>query len=165
MPTHYSGTAEETRALDAWIKLSRAADAFGARLAQHGALGDLTISQFGALEALLHLGPLRQGEIGAKLLRSGSDITMVIDNLERRGLVTRQRDPADRRAVIVTLTEAGRSRIEGVFPCHVAAVVEAMSVLAPDEQEMLGRLCKKLGRASKRPLPAQPGNAVGEPSG
>jgi MarR family 2-MHQ and catechol resistance regulon transcriptional repressor len=146
VPTHYPGTAEEIRSLDAWIKLSRAADSFGARLGQHGTLGDLTISQFGVLETLLHRGPLRQGEIGAKLLRSGSDITLVIDNLERHGLVIRRRDPCDRRAIIVSLTDAGRERIETVFPMHVAAVVEEMSVLNPEEQETLGRLCKKLGK-------------------
>ena len=42
----------------------------------------MTVSQFGVLEALHHLGPLRQGEISAKLLRSGGNITLVVDNLE-----------------------------------------------------------------------------------
>ena len=46
---------------------------------------DLTMGQFGVLEALLHLGPMCQQELGAKLLRSGSNITIVIDNLEKRG--------------------------------------------------------------------------------
>ena len=146
MPTHYRGSPEETLALDTWIKLSRASDSFGARLARHGTLDDLTISQFGVLESLHHLGPMRQNEIGAKLLRSGSDMTMVVDNLERRGLVRRDRDPADRRAVIVSLTDAGSALIERIFPHHVAAIVEEMSVLSPDEQETLGSLCRRLGK-------------------
>ena len=92
MPTHYHGTPDEIRALDTWIKLTRAVDSFGARLADAGTCADVTVSQFGVLEALHHLGPLRQGEISAKLLRSGGNITLVVDNLEARGLVRRERD-------------------------------------------------------------------------
>jgi len=146
MPTHYRGAPEEKLALDTWIKLSRAADSFGARLAQHGALADLTVSQFGVLESLYHLGPMRQSEIGAKLLRSGSNITLVVDNLERDGLVRRARDRDDRRVMNVSLTDAGRELIEGIFPAHVEAIVEEMAVLSPEEQAELGRLCKKLGK-------------------
>ena len=86
MPTHYHGTPDEIRALDTWIKLTRAVDSFGARLADAGTCADVTISQFGVLEALHHLGPLRQGEISAKLLRSGGNITLVVDNLEARAV-------------------------------------------------------------------------------
>ena len=65
MPTHHQGTPEEVRALDTWIKLTRAVDSFGNRLSSRRTLHDLTVSQFGVLEALYHLGPLRQGEISA----------------------------------------------------------------------------------------------------
>ena len=146
MPTHYQGAPEEIRALDAWIKLTRAVDSFGARLAGHGTCCDVTVSQFGVLEALHHLGPLRQGEISAKLLRSGGNITLVVDNLEARGLVQRIREAHDRRVVTVSLTEAGEALIAELFPQHVRAIVEEMSVLTADEQETLGRLCRKLGK-------------------
>jgi MarR family 2-MHQ and catechol resistance regulon transcriptional repressor len=146
MSTHYVGTPEERLALDTWIKLTRAVDSFGARLAAADTCGDLTISQFGVLEALHHLGPLRQGEISAKLLRSGGNTTLVVDNLERRGLVRRIREAHDRRAVTVMLTEDGEALIAELFPQHVQAIVEEMSVLTAEEQETLGRLCRKLGR-------------------
>jgi MarR family 2-MHQ and catechol resistance regulon transcriptional repressor len=146
MPTHYSGAPEEVRALDTWIKLTRAADSFGARLAARHTCSDLTVSQFGVLEALHHLGPLRQGEISAKLLRSGGNITLVVDHLEARGLVQRTRDLDDRRVVTVSLTEAGEVLIAALFPQHVQAVVEEMRVLTAEEQETLGRLCRKLGK-------------------
>jgi MarR family 2-MHQ and catechol resistance regulon transcriptional repressor len=93
---------------------------------------------------------MHQNVLGVKLLRSDSNVTMVVDNLEKRGLVQRQRDPADRRAIIVFLTDAGRALIEQIFPPHVAAVVREMSVLTPEEQEMLGRLCRKLGKPERR---------------
>ena len=146
MPTHYSGKTAEVLALNTWIKLTRANDSFGARLAHRGTLDGLTPSQFGVLETLQHLGSLNQGEICGKLLKSGGNITLVIDNLEARGLVRRERDPGDRRVVTVSLTEAGREVIERIFPEHVRAIVEEMGVLTADEQETLGHLCRKLGK-------------------
>ena len=146
MPTHYRGTEQELLALDTFIKLTRASDSIGARLLQENTFGDLTPSQFGALEVLYHLGPLCQGDIGAKLLKSGGNVTLVIDNLEKRGLVTRQRDRDDRRFVTVSLTEAGRDLIARILPGHVAAIVHEMDVLTAEEQQSLGRLCRKLGK-------------------
>ena len=146
MPTHHRGTDEERRALDAYIKLVRASESLAARLAPQLDAAGLTISQFGALEALYHLGPLCQRDLAAKLLKSGGNITLVVDNLEKRGLVRRQRERDDRRFITVHLTDAGQALIERVFPAHVAALVAEMGVLSGDEQVELGRLCKKLGR-------------------
>ena len=64
MPTHYRGSAQERAALDAYIKLMRAADSVTARLDPLMRAADLTVGQFGALEALLHLGPLCQRDLG-----------------------------------------------------------------------------------------------------
>jgi MarR family 2-MHQ and catechol resistance regulon transcriptional repressor len=63
MPTHYRGSAQERAALDAYIKLMRAADSVTARLDPLMRAADLTVGQFGALEALLHRGPLCQREV------------------------------------------------------------------------------------------------------
>ena len=149
MPTHYQGTSEEVLALNTFIKLTRAADSLLARLAQRGALCDLTPSQFGVLESLYHLGPMCQGEVSAKILRSTGNMTLVLDNLEKRGLVRRERDTDDRRMVNISLTEAGRELITYVLPHHIAAIVEEMSVLTPEEQATLGRVCRKLGKRGK----------------
>jgi MarR family 2-MHQ and catechol resistance regulon transcriptional repressor len=76
-------------------------------------------------------------------------MTTVIDNLERDGLVRRERDANDRRVIHVHLTEAGSSKLEAVFPAHVAALVEEFSILSAKEQEALGELCKKLGTRNR----------------
>jgi MarR family 2-MHQ and catechol resistance regulon transcriptional repressor len=146
MPTHYSGTRAQSRTLDTFIKLTRCTNSLLGRLAERNTVGDLTWSQFAVLEALYHLGPMTQGEISVKVLKSGSNMTTVIDNLERDGLVRRERDEKDRRVIHVHLTKAGRGRVEAVLPGHVAALVEEFSVLSAKEQETLGELCKKLGR-------------------
>lgn len=145
MPTHYTGSRAEMRALNTFIKLTRCTNSMLARLAERNTIGDLTYSQFAVLEALYHLGPLTQGEISQKVLKSGSNMTMVIDNLERDGFVRRERDALDRRVIRVYLTEAGSRKLEDVLPDHIAALVEEFSVLSASEQETLGALCKKLG--------------------
>ena len=146
MPTHYQGPAPAVRALDAYVKLARATDSLAARL-QPGIDGaGLTFSQFGVLEALLHLGPLCMTELARKILKTGGNITMVVGNLEKRGLVARERSGSDRRYFRIRLTPAGARLIRGLFPRHVAALVREFAVLNPKEQKELARLAKKLGR-------------------
>lgn len=147
MPTHYSGTREEILALNTFIKLTRATESLLTRLAQRNTHPGLTTSQFGVLETLYHLGPMCQSELGSKLLKSGGNITMVIDNLEKHGLVHRERGIEDRRFITVSLTDTGRRMIAQVLPGHVQAITEEMSVLSTEEQQELGDLCRKLGTA------------------
>jgi MarR family 2-MHQ and catechol resistance regulon transcriptional repressor len=99
------------------------------------------------LEAVFHLGPLPQGELCRRILRSGSNVTTVVDNLEREGLVRRERDANDRRIQIVHLTDKGRELLDRALPVHVRRITRVMAALDPDEQRELGRLCRKLGRA------------------
>ncbi len=146
MPTHYNGTPEQVLALDTYIKLTRAMNSLESRLARSQALKSLTGTQFGVLEALLHLGPMSQSEIGDKLLKSGGNITLVIDNLEKCGLVLRQTGIKDRRVTNVSLTGKGKEMIDAIFPAQVDAIVRELGVLTAEEQRILGRLCKKLGR-------------------
>lgn len=145
MPTHHQGPENERRALDAYLKLSRAVSAVDAHLQRSLTAAGLTVSQFGVLEALHHLGPLNQRELGRKILKSGGNVTVVVDNLERLGLVRRSRGQADRRQMLVSLTDDGRERIESVFPGHVRRVVNAFSVLDASETLRLAELCKRLG--------------------
>lgn len=149
MPTHYKGRPEEVLALDTFIKLTRATNSVLTRLFRRGVIGELTQSQFGVLEALHHLGPMCPGEISSKLLRSGGNITLVIDNLEKLGLVRRQRDAEDRRLVRVSLTDEGQALISRIFPAQARAITEEMSPLTPEEQRHLGALCKKLGKGDR----------------
>lgn len=146
MGTHFKGDSSEVRALDTYIKLVRAAESIVSRVHQQKEEG-LTVSQFGVLEALHHLGPMHQRKIGLKLLKSGGNVTMVIDNLERRKLVERKRDQKDRRFVNVHLTPAGKKIIAETFPIRVALVKKEFGRLNDAEQEELGRLCRILGTA------------------
>jgi MarR family transcriptional regulator, 2-MHQ and catechol-resistance regulon repressor len=131
--------------LNTYTKLMRAAESVTSRVSRCMSDADLTVSQFGVLEALYHKGPLCQRDIAAKILKSTGNITLVIDNLEKRDLVRRERDSADRRYLTVHLTTAGTKLIAPVFARVEEAIVSEMSSLTPAEQELLGQLCKKLG--------------------
>ena len=149
MPTSFAGSPAQRRTLDTFIKLTRCTDSLMARIAERNTIGDLTFSQFAVLEALYHLGPMTAGEVGQKILKSGGNMTLVIDNLERDGLVRREGDANDRRVIHVHLTKAGKAKVEAVLPGHVAALVDEFKVLSAREQEMLGELCKKLGKGKR----------------
>ena len=145
MATKYRGPENQVRALNAFITLARASEAVAARLQRDLTGKRLTTSQFGVIEALLHLGPLCQGELAGKLLRSGASMTSVVEGLEKRGLVVRQRTEEDKRFVRVALTGKGRRLIREIFPAHAETVTRLFSVLTEEEQEQLRRLCRKLG--------------------
>ena len=145
MPTRYHGDEREVRALNAFITLLRASEAVSSSVNEDLSARRLTASQFGVLEALLHLGSLCQGELAGKLLRSGASVTSVVEGLERRGLLVRQRTLEDKRFVRVALTGKGRKLIEQLFPGHAKAIARRFAVLRPAEQDELRRLCRKLG--------------------
>ena len=144
-PAFPVGNPAERRSLDAYVKLMRAAESVTARAHRHLAEHELSVSQFWVLEALLHCGPLCQREIARKILKSDGNVTVVLTHLERRGLIERARDPANRRSVRVRLSDRGRELATNVFPCHAAGIARALAVLDPDEQEQLAILCRKLG--------------------
>lgn len=146
MGTHYRGPAREVRALDALIKLLRCADSLSARLEPGIREDGFTASQFGLLEALLHLGPLQPCDLGRKLLTSRPNVVLIVDQLEEAGLVRRTPVERDRRRVLVKLTPEGRRAAERAFARHLRRLVEEFSLLSAKDQEELARLCKRLGK-------------------
>lgn len=145
MPTHYSGTPDEIRALNAYIKLQRAAESVLHRTSAHLATYNLSLSQFAVLEALYHLGTLSQTTLAQKLLKSTGNISSVLKTCEKHDLITRERDPADNRVMRVHITDHGRTLLESLLPDHIAGISAAMAALTPAEQDTLGALCKRLG--------------------
>jgi MarR family 2-MHQ and catechol resistance regulon transcriptional repressor len=155
----FKGTPEEQLALGSYVKLIRGAASLETRLFRRlaGEAPELTASQFGVLEMLLHLGPLHQCELARRILKSSGNMTLVIDNLEKRGLVRRERSSEDRRFIEVHLTEDGEALIRRIFPGHAAAITAELSVLTPEEQRLLGELCRRVGLADQA-IPAAAGD-------
>jgi len=142
---HFHGTARQERSLNAYVKLLRATDTVDALLMSNLESAGLTPSQFGVLEALYHVGPLCVGELARKILKTSGNLTMVVGNLQKRGLVTRTRQPLDKRYYLVTITDKGRKLMAQIFPQHLERIVAVMSALSSAEQEVLATLARKLG--------------------
>ena len=85
-------------------------------------------------------------EIAEKILTSSGNLTLVVKNLEKRGLVKRCQQGEDKRFILATITPAGRKLIARIFPQHARQITEIMSRLTAEEQQQLGALCKKLGK-------------------
>jgi MarR family 2-MHQ and catechol resistance regulon transcriptional repressor len=149
------------RALDAYARMQRAAtlaaEAADASLAPFG----LSASQYGVLEALAVRGPLHQQELARAADRSKAQMTAIIDALEARGVVVRERHPTDRRYTSVRITESGTALLAEVVPARTAAVVTLMGALSGDQRTRLGRLCRRLVNALA-PGEAQPEEDAGE---
>lgn len=145
MGTKYQGSPAEVTALNSYIKLTRASESIFSRTTAHLADYGLTDTQFAVLEALYYLGTLSQVELAQKVLKSTGNLTLVLKNLEKQGLICRERSQQDQRYMRVSMTEAGQALIARIMPLHVQGIVAAMGVLTAEEQATLDRLCRKLG--------------------
>lgn len=141
--TNYRNNPQHVLALNTFIKLVRCTNSVTVDI--HKSLPpELTVSQFGILEALFHLGPMPQKQLAQKILKSAGNITTVINNLEKAQLVSRTTNDHDRRYYIISLTSKGTRLIQDFFPGHADVILRRMSQLTEDEQRMLGKLLSKL---------------------
>lgn len=106
--------------------------------------GGLTVSQFAVLEILYHKGDLKVCEIIEKILSTGGNMTVVIDNLVKVNLVKRCTDPKDRRVNLISITEEGKSLMSDIFPKHLENINEIFGNLTSEEKKNLIDLLKKL---------------------
>jgi MarR family transcriptional regulator, 2-MHQ and catechol-resistance regulon repressor len=137
-------------ALSLWVKLTRAHDTFGHLTAANIRSFGLTSAQFGVIECLGHLGTMLIGDLTKKHLVSGGNMTVVVNNLEKEGLVERSVNVKDHRAFYVKLTPKGKHLFEKIFLKHAQHIVKLASVLSESEQAELGLLLKKLGTSLPR---------------
>jgi MarR family 2-MHQ and catechol resistance regulon transcriptional repressor len=154
------GDKKRRRALDAYSALQRAAALAAERVDDAVHPFGLSASQFGVLDTLHQRGPTHQQELAEALGRSKAQMTAIIDALEARDLVRRERHEIDRRFISVYLTEAGRVLLADAAPARASAVVELMRELNGEQKERLTRLCGRLLRVLD---PDQPVDAPAEP--
>jgi len=145
MSSYYKGSKKEIEALNSYIKLIRSAEVISSKINLELNNHMLTESQFGVLDALFHLGPMKHRELRKKILKSGGNITMVVNNLEKRDFVQRKRSEKDKREFIIHLTSKGKNRIQEVLPTIVKKIKRNFEILSKDEQKELQRLCKIIG--------------------
>lgn len=106
----------------------------------------LGLSDFGVLEVLLHRGPLPVNTIGPLVNLTPGSISIAIDRLVAKGLVSRVESADDRRVRIVALTPRGKDLIASAFRKHSGQMKKVFSKLSADELRGLEAALKKVGK-------------------
>jgi MarR family 2-MHQ and catechol resistance regulon transcriptional repressor len=140
------GDRKRRRALDAYSRLQRAAALAASQVDEAVQPFGLSASQFGVLDTIATRGAVHQQELAEALDRSKAQMTAIIDALESRGLVRRERHAIDRRFITVHLTPEGRVVLADATPARTAAIVALMSALTGQQRGRLSRLCRRLLR-------------------
>jgi len=135
-----------------WLVMMRSHHALRLLAEQSIASAGLCLTDFAALETLLHKGPLSISEIQDKVLLASGSMTAAIDRLEKRGLVVRKSTSKDRRARIVELTREGKQVAATCFEKHARDLEALMSVLSAKEKRQIYECLKKLGLHAARQL-------------
>jgi len=140
-----------------WLVMMRSHRALSSLAEKSIVAAGIGLSDFAALEALLHKGPLTISEIQEKVLLASGSMTAAIDRLEKRGLVVRKSSAADRRARVVELTAEGRRVAASCFEKHARDLEAVMSVLSEKEKTQLYGSLKKVGLLAAGTLQKQRG--------
>src|SRR6058998_3582266 len=139
-------TRQDTTGVHLWLVFMKAFQALIPHAAWSIKRTELGDSDFRVLEALLHKGPLPVNTIGPKVWLTAGSISVAVDRLVKKGLVSRKGHPDDRRVRRVELTPKGRALISRGFGEHAAAMEAVIDVLSKNERLTLLRLLKKLGK-------------------
>ncbi len=104
----------------------------------------LTPPQFYVLACIGYSGRLPFGEIGVKMMVTVSNLTGIVDRLEEKGLVVRERDSTDRRVVYVKLTDKGKKLYRVSIAAFEESVSDFFSPLDKSQQKELSTILRKL---------------------
>jgi MarR family 2-MHQ and catechol resistance regulon transcriptional repressor len=130
----------------AWLVMMKAMRA----LTRYAAAGieetGLGLSDFGVLEILWHKGPLPVNTIGPIVDLTPGSISIAVDRLVAKGLVSRVESAQDRRVRIVALTPQGKDLIVPAFRKHSGQMRKVFSELRPEELRCLETALKKVGK-------------------
>lgn len=121
--------------------------------AEYAAVG-LKRSAYSALVALRRAGEpfeLTPSQLTEQLFVTSGGTTLLLDRLERDGLVTRREHPTDRRGVIVRLTDAGRRLVDAAMERHAAAEQRLVAGLSAEERDDLAAALRHLMLLLDRP--------------
>jgi MarR family transcriptional regulator, 2-MHQ and catechol-resistance regulon repressor len=138
-----------------WLVIAKSYRALSLLAEQSIANTGLCLTDFAALEALLHKGPLTISQIQEKVRLASGSMTAAVDRLEKLGLSVRKASPTDRRARVVELTPQGKRLAASCFEQHAKDLEALMSGLSEKEMEQLHGSVKKLGRLAAEKLEEQ----------
>lgn len=113
---------------------------------------NVTASQGMVLNFLYDKDRVTARELGDRIKLDSATLTGILGRMERAKLIERLEHPSDRRAIVVTLTETGRSVASGTFSEIKRANKIFLQALSVDEQKELKKMLRKVRDASGRAL-------------
>jgi MarR family 2-MHQ and catechol resistance regulon transcriptional repressor len=140
-------TPDATHTLLVMLKALRAVRHFALPAIFKAGLGE---SDFRVLEVLLHKGPMPVNAIGPKVDLNPGSVSVAVDRLYKKGLVSRVESESDRRVRSVELTEKGRRVFVPVFRQHAARIKRAFQDVSPQERRQLEEVLKRIGRRAEK---------------
>jgi len=135
------------KSMQTWIQIVRAFTKIRNKELKYINECGLTMNQFEVLEVLYHRGDLQVGAITKLIMSTPGNVTVVVKNLLRDGLVQTLPSPEDSRVRIVSITEEGKTLIGNMFGQHAANLKSYFDVLSEDELIMMYDLLRKLQKA------------------
>ena len=138
--------AEDHRALRIWLRLLTCTQLIERRVRSRLRQGFATTLPRFDLMAQLERHPegLKMSELSRLLMVTGGNVTAIVDQLEKEGLVERLAEPTDRRAFRIRLTRAGERSFADMAHAHETWIVELLSGLSRKEHEELLKLLARL---------------------
>src|SRR5882672_7989070 len=133
----------------AWLVMMKAWQAITRYALANLEESGLGLSDFAVLEVLLHKGALPVNMIGPKVNLTPGSISVAVERLVAKGLVSRAESSHDRRVRIVALTPRGKSVITPIFRAHAATMEEVFSGLSRDEMQQLEQQLKRVGKQAE----------------
>lgn len=137
------------QALHAWLIMLKAWQSISRYVLPALLEEGLGESDFRVLEVLLHKGPIPVNAIGPKVALNPGSVSVAVDRLYRKGLVSRVESPHDRRVRTVALTEKGRKVFLPLFRRHAALINRAFQDVSSEELQQLEPVLKKIGKRAE----------------
>src|SRR6266404_5041894 len=138
-----------------WLVMAKSYRALSLLAERSIANTGLCLTDFAALEALLHKGPLTISGIQDKVRLASGSMTAAVDRLEKLRLVVRKSSPSDRRARVVELTTKGMRLATSSFERHAKDLEALMSALSDQEKKQIYGSLKRLGLLAAKKLDEQ----------
>lgn len=137
------------QALHAWLIMLKAWQSMSRYVLPTLLEEGLGESDFRVLEVLLHKGPMPVNTIGPKVALNPGSVSVAVDRLYKKGLVSRVESPHDRRVRTVALTEKGRKMFVPLFRRHSALIKRALQDVSSEELHHLEVVLKKIGKRAE----------------
>ncbi|MEO3387410.1 MarR family transcriptional regulator [Mesorhizobium sp. CAU 1741] len=132
-----------------WIALLRAEKAVARELTRALAPLDLKLGQLDVMMNVYRHPGMSQQDVANRLLVGRSNITMLVPQLEKQGLIRREGDTKDKRVIRLFLTEAGEARLRDALKVYTGIVDKVMAQSTPEQCDAMGEQMRRIEEALK----------------